>query len=259
MRAALLVGMLWAPAAWAQGGGELSPPPLVEVGPEDSPVAPAEPPARTPPAARLPGAPPSAYPYTPYGDPVRAAATRRPPGPEVGLMVSEVLFGALTAAPAVLLPWYLFLRPVLANPAALGMDNTVAGLLFVMVFASVPLGVAQTELNIANTSRFYVTESWVASLSALAGQAGMMGLYYLLHSTNPGAPAEAVLLAGSVVGVPLLTMVAINLGKSPRGGGRGAGVGALVGRDAHGAWAVGLPAPMPLPGGALVPLLGGAF
>jgi hypothetical protein len=174
-------------------------------------------------------------------------------------MVSEVLFGTLTAAPSVLLPWYLFLRPILASPASMGLDSNVAGLLFVMVFASVPLGVAQTELNIANTSRFFVTESWVASLSALAGQAGVIGLYYLLHASSPGAPAEAVLLAGSVAGVPLLTMAAINLGKSPRGGGRVAGTGVLLGRGPDGAWAVGLPTPLPLQGGALLPLLGGAF
>ncbi len=264
MRAALLTGILCAASAAAQGAGDLSPPPLVEVSPEDAPrsvppePAPSRADAKDAPAARTPGLQPSGYPYSPYADPVRTAP-RAPPGPEVGLMVSEVLFGALTAAPAVLLPYYLFLKPVLASPASLGMDANVAGLLFVMVFASVPLGVAQTELNIANTSRSYVTESWVASLSAVAGQAGVMGLYYLLHAGSPGAPAEAVLLAGSVLGVPLLTMAAINLGKAPRAGVRAAGPGALLGRGRDGGWALGVPAPLPIVGGVLLPLLGGAF
>jgi len=257
VRAGLLLGIVWTASGWAQSGVDLSPPPLVEVAPEDPPrAAPSAPPAA--PAARPSGLQPSGYTYSPFADPVRAAP-RPPPGPEVGLMVSEVLFGALTAAPAVLLPYYLFLKPVLAAPASMGLDANVAGLLFVMVFASVPLGVAQTELGIANSSRYYVTESWVASLSAVAGQAGIIGLYYLLHSSSPGAPAEAVLLAGSVLGVPLITMAAINLGKSPRAAGRGGAVGALLGRSPDGAWSLGMPAPLPLQGGALLPVLGGAF
>jgi len=259
VRALLLLGMTLAAAAWAQSGTDLSPPPLVEVATEDAPRAsPEEPSPAVAPVARQPSLQPSGYPYSPYAQPVRSAP-QPPAGPEVGLMVSELLFGTLTAAPAVLLPYYLFLKPVLASPASLGVDNNVAALLFVMVFAGVPLGVAQTELGIANGSRFYVTESWVASLSAVVGQAGVIGLYFLLHTGSPGAPAEAVLLAGSVVGVPLITMAAINLGKAPRAGVRGPLAGALLGRGAEGGWTLGVPTPLPVQGGALLPLLGGAF
>lgn len=174
-------------------------------------------------------------------------------------MASESLFGVLTAAPAVLLPYYLFLKPLLLGPSAAGMDPTVASLIFVMVFASIPMGVAQTELGIANTSRYYVTESWVASLAALGAQAGVIGLYYLLHSTSPTAPAEGVLLGGSVLAVPLITMAAINLGKSPRSAGRGAGAGALLSHSPGRGWSVGMPLVMPVLGGVQLPVLGGRF
>jgi hypothetical protein len=174
-------------------------------------------------------------------------------------MVTESLFGILTAAPTVLLPYYLFLKPMLASPASLGMDPTVANVLFVMVFAAVPLGVAQTELSIANSSRTYFTENWMASLSALGAEAAVFGLYYLLHTSTPAAPAEAVLLGGSVFAVPLLTMAAINLGKSPRGGVRVASSGALLSHDPARGWAFGLPALIPVLGGAQVSLLGGRF
>lgn len=253
--------------SWAADASDLPPPPLVEVlQEEDAPVAAPSDPAPSPvvpttngaPGARQPGESKSAYPYSPAG-PVRKAAVGPPPGPEVGLMVTESLFGILTAAPSVLLPYYLFLKPMLGAPSAAGADNTVTTLLFVMVFASVPMGVAQTELNIANTSRYYVTESWVASLSALGAQAGVIGLYYLLHNSSPSAPAEAVLLGGSVIGVPLLTMAAINLGKSPRLVGRGGGAGALLSHDPDRGWALGLPTLLPTAGGAHLPLMGGRF
>jgi hypothetical protein len=253
--------------AWASAPADLSPPPLVEVIPEeDAPVAPPAAPAPSPvvptengtPGARQPGAPQSAYPYSPAA-PVRKQGPAPPPGPEVGLMVTESIFGILTAAPSVLLPYYLLLKPMLGTAPGLGVDNTVSTLLFVMVFASVPMGVAQTELNIANTSRSYVTESWVASLSALGAQAGVIGLYFLLHSSSPTAPAEAVLLGGSVIGVPLLTMVAINLGKSPRGGVRAGVGGALLSHVPGRGWALGLPTLLPTVGGAHLPLMGGRF
>ena len=259
VRWVLVAGLCGAAGAWAEPPSDLSPPPLVEVQPaDDAPVAPAhvQPPAPAP-GARLPGGPQTGYPYSPAA-PVRAALAP-PPGPEVGLMVSESLFGVLTAAPAVLLPYYLFLKPLVMGPAAVGMDPTVASLVFVMVFASIPMGVAQTELGIANTSRYYVTESWVASLSALGVQAGVIGLYYLLHSASPSAPAEAVLLGGSVLAVPLLTMAAINLWKQPRGAGRPAGSGALLSHSPGRGWSVGMPLVMPVLGGVQLPVLGGQF
>ncbi|MEN9799198.1 MAG: hypothetical protein RL653_2894 [Pseudomonadota bacterium] len=268
VRAALLAVVTCVAAeAWAAESPDLSPPPLVEIiQEEDAPVAPPPAAAATQvpggtnaaPGARLPGAPQGAYPYSPAA-PVRTAALAPPPGPEVGLMVTESLFGILTAAPSVLLPYYLFLKPMLGQPPGVGMDTTVATVVFVMVFASVPMGVAQTELNIANTSRHYVTESWVASLSALGAQAGVIGLYYLLHNSSPTAPAEAVLLGGSVIGVPLLTMAAINLGKAPRLGGRAGGAGALLSHDPDRGWALGLPTLLPTAGGAHLPLMGGRF
>ena len=54
----------------------------------------------------------SGYQYSPYGQP----KSQEKPGPEIGLMVSESLFGALTAAGVTVLPYFL----LFANGSASG-------------------------------------------------------------------------------------------------------------------------------------------
>ncbi|MBL9039845.1 MAG: hypothetical protein JNG84_15110, partial [Archangium sp.] len=92
--------------AWAQGTALAqgtppgwSPPPLVPASPEAPPP---------PPPPSVPGVAPKltpssqAYPYSPYGP-----GAKEPLEPEIGLMVSESLFGMLTAAGVTVLPYFL--------------------------------------------------------------------------------------------------------------------------------------------------------
>lgn len=211
---------------------DFSPPPLV---PADPPPVPAPepgtdpnfvpdtppPPGSQPPPQYIPGQQPnSGYPYSPYGTP---KADEKPPV-EWGLMLSESLFGMLTAAGVTLIPYFLLLRPMITQSAVLG-DDTVSTVIFVLIFATVPLGVSQTQLSIANGSRYYVAESWPAALAGLGAQAAVLGLFFLLprdgfHRTTLGGRSEALILIGSVVFTPLVQMAVINLTKSPRSANR---------------------------------------
>ena len=108
----------------------------------------------------------SGYPYSPYGQP----KSQEKPGPEIGLMVSESLFGALTAAGVTILPYFL----LFANGATFG-DETISSVIFVLIFGAMPLAVAQTEVSLANGSRFYQTDTWPAALAGLGGMAAVLG------------------------------------------------------------------------------------
>ncbi len=252
--AALLVILLLPALALGQGTGEdFSPPPLVDAPSEQN----AQPSGEEVREGYLPqGAPQVPYPYSPHTPPSR-------PGPEVGLMVTESLFGMLTAAGTGLLGWYLLVKPM----AQSGVDPTVGNLIFGLTFASVPMAVAQTQVNLANGSRHYHSESWPAYLSALGTQAAVIGLYYLLGGINGGPGAERVLLVGTVVGVPIATMAVINLTKQPRRPLPQRRTGALVGHDPQQGWALSLPRPSPLAlrtargltAGVLLPLAHGRF
>ncbi len=206
--------------------GAYTPPPLVNAPP--APDAPGAPPAdqgaptpvppgydSPPPGYRAPtgqyAPPPSGYPYSPYGQPYIPSG-KIETGPEVGLMITESLFGALTAATTGLLGYYLLLKP-LQNSASI--DSTISNLLFVVVFSAVPLSVSQTELSLANGSRYYYSESWPSLLSGLVAQAAVVGLYYWVRPSMIDG-GEAVLLIGTIGFVPLAEMVMINLTKTPR-------------------------------------------
>ncbi len=189
------------------------------------------------------------------------------PGPEVGLMISETAFGMLTAAGTSLLTYYLLVKPLQAQAANGGSttDKQLADAMFLLGFASVPLAVSQTQVGIANESRFYSSEGWPAALSGLGAQAAVLGLYYLVRQGNADH-GEPVLLIGTVVGVPLVEMAVINLTKRPRRKAR-PNVGAVLTLGADQRLQAGLPVPTPawLPGngapilGLQLPLMQGRF
>ncbi len=249
---ALLVPML----AQAQTPSGWSPPPLVPA-PEQSPST-APPP--TPPVEQqpygTPAPPTNAQPYLPYGP----QQPKEAPGPEVGLMVSESLFGMLTAAGILVLPFFLL---GFSNGGLLSSDPVVGTVIAALLFGAAPLAVAQTQVSIANGSRHYSSEVWPAALAGLAAQAAVLGITYLTGggaivrnsntcpvgtptggaSVPSGCGNDVLLLVGSIVAVPLIQMAVINIFKQPRFR------NALASRDAKtGALAFGVPTPSPILG-----------
>lgn len=199
------------------------------------PMVPAEPPPMPPPPPEVqPGTPPppgtvpdssyvpgqqgkSGYQYSPYGQP----KNQEKPGPEVGLMVSEALFGSLTAAGVTVLPYFL-----LFSNGTLGDHRTspLPSILLCVVFGAAPLAVAQTQVSLANGSRYYQSETWVAALTGLVGEAAVLGVFYAtgwlpsppVDGSVPVGGSVAWLMIGSLGVVPLLQMAAINLFKQPK-------------------------------------------
>lgn len=243
---------------------DFSPPPMVPVTPPPTPApepgtalidpnappATPPPPGMVPPPGYVPGQQPqSPYPYSPYGSPKGLTPAEKPPV-EWGYMVSESLFGMLTSAGVTLLPYFLLLRPMVMGQQVLGGDPAIDTTIFILLFAAVPLAVMQTQIALANGSKYYFSESWPAALAGLGAQAAVLGIFFLIPR-NPGycCPAasemagrnEIFLLIGSVAIVPLVQMAVINLTKSPRM----ARVGA-VSRDEKGKFALGLPTFAPL-------------
>jgi hypothetical protein len=244
-------------------GGDLSPPPLIEASSPDVPPGAATPPppgsvippAPTPYGPQTPygPAPPGMYPGygSPYGVPYGQQSRLPPPGPEVGLMVTETLFGALTSAGIALLPYFLILQPSSTCNAPPGyscstfyIDPTVQTILTIVIFGAVPLAVAETQLGIANGSRYYVSEAWPAMLTGLGMEGAILGLTYWVNQSNPSA-AEWILLAGTVGLVPIATMAVINLTKQPRYRMVGP-TGALFNYSPESGFLAGMPMPEPL-------------
>jgi hypothetical protein len=145
-------------------------------------------------------------------------------------MVSEGLFGALTAAGVALLPYFLLLRSFVEGGTGglFGDSDTIGWVIYFLIFAAVPLSVAQTEVSLANGSRWYYSETWPAALIGLAAEGLVLGLAYLTRGEGPDPDTGVglverrsnpwVLLVGTIGVVPLLQMVAINFFKSPRFG-----------------------------------------
>jgi hypothetical protein len=252
-------------------GGELTPPPLIEAGTPDVPAGTPTPPPPVVAPAPMPytpygqqpygAAPPGMYPGygSPYGIPYGQQSRLPPPGPEVGLMVTETLFGALTAAAISLLPYFLILAPASTCPPAppgsitycstFYIDPTVQTVLTILIFGSVPLAVAETELGIANGSRYYVSEAWPAMLAGLGMEGLVLGLTYWvngMNSASAGSTAEWILLAGTVGMVPIFTMAIINLTKQPRYRMQIGPTGALFNYSPEGGLLASLPMPEPL-------------
>jgi hypothetical protein len=243
-------------------------PPLIEAPRSDPPSNKGDAPIASPPTPLAPpGTPVVPHPHSPFGQ----APPLHPPGPEIGLMVSESLFGMLTAAGSGLLLYYLVLKNLTqvgsSNPLG-GDAETVSNLLFLLGFASVPLAVAQTEVGIANGSHFFSSEGWPAALSGLGAQAAVLGLYYLTRGPlrDGGEPA---LLIGTCIAVPLVEMAVINLTKSPRwqlpGGGFRTASMIHVNQRGEVQWGTPVPVPVIVPGtrglqiGAQLSLAGGRF
>ncbi|MCA3012944.1 MAG: hypothetical protein INH41_11150 [Myxococcaceae bacterium] len=242
----VMVALLVPSLARAQAG--FSPPPLVEAPPPEPGQAP--PPPLTPESGAAGQARPQ---YLPYG----SQQPREAPGPEVGLMVSESLFGMLTAAGIIVLPYFLF---GFSSGGLLSGDPVVGTIIAALLFGSAPLAVAQTQVSIANGSRHYMSETWPAALAGLAAQAAVLGLTYLtggnaivrntvtcpvgaMPAVPTGCGNDAVLLVGSIVVVPLVQMIVINAFKQPRF------KPAVASRDAKtGALSLGVPTPTPLLG-----------
>ncbi|PZR16012.1 MAG: hypothetical protein DI536_06850 [Archangium gephyra] len=218
---------------------EFSPPPMVPATPP--PMPPPEPTSQpqaapgtnpgtpAPPGTYAPNAPSSGYTYSPYGQ-GRNAQNKTPPPPEIGLMISETLFGMLSAAGPTVLPY------VLLNASSGGFGGDIMGVLVVAIFGLTPIIVAQTQTGIANGSPYYQIDSWIPLLVGLAAQAGVLTAYYFANSyqghpsfippplfsgaSTGGAPpdqgAVVWLFIGSLGIVPILQMAAINIFKQPK-------------------------------------------
>jgi hypothetical protein len=243
MKAITFLFVLTSAAASAQT--DWTPPPMVPVptpapaqvpGPPPLPPSvPAAIPSAQGPTMQQPGTPPppqtipsstyvpgqqnntqSGYQYSPFSN-----AKQTKPGPEIGLMVSESLFGMLTAAGVTVLPYFLLFN---SGALSLGGDNTISSILFALIFSAAPLTVAQTQVSLANGSRFYFSETWPAALAGLAAEAGVLALFYLTgwlpqQTVSGGIPSGGsvpLLLIGSIGVVPLIQMALTNLVKQPK-------------------------------------------
>jgi hypothetical protein len=78
-------------------------------------------------------------------------------------------------------------------------------------------------VSLANGSRHYQTDMWIPALVGLAGEAGVLGIFYatgwlptLASGGVPNGGSVAWLMIGSIGLVPLLQMGAINLFKKPK-------------------------------------------
>lgn len=195
---------------------DFSPPPMVPAAPPPMPAPePTTQPGTPPPPSLVPGQQgKTGYQYSPYGQP----KAQEKPSPEIGLMVSEALFGSLTAAGVTVLPYFL----LFAN-GAIG-DPTLSSIIFCLIFGAAPLAVAQTQVSLANGSRHYQTEMWIPALVGLAGEAAVLGIFYATGwlptgQASGGVPnggSVAWLMIGAIGLVPLLQMAAINLFKQPK-------------------------------------------
>jgi hypothetical protein len=270
-RVCLLLMLALPLAAGAQSAAQWTPPapPLVEAAPPPAPP-PEPPPASAAPAPSLPmrnesGTPPppgalnpdayfpgqagtAGYPYSPYGRP----RTAEKPAPEVGLIVTESVFGMLSAAGIVLLPYFMLFSGV-TGLTGFG-DATLDTVLLCALFGAMPMAVAQTIVGLANGSRSYFAESWPAALSGVLAEAGLLATYFLVGGI-PGAVSISerqagmmnVLLVASIVAVPLIQVAVVNLAKQSK-----LGLAGLSGSSRDG-WRVGLPTPSPI----LTPMVGG--
>jgi hypothetical protein len=186
--------------------------------PEGPPPPPPLPRGVEPPRARQPGQPQTGFPYSP-------AVPEKPPGPEIGLMFSESIFGMLTAAGITLLPYFLLIRPLEVaayhgGSGSLGIDPAVGTVIFILLFAAVPLATSQTVVSLANGSRYFQVESWPAALIGLGVEALAVTLYFLLRPlADPrfGVTAnEWLLLINTIAVVPLTQVLVSNLLKKPK-------------------------------------------
>ncbi len=240
--AAVLPAIAFGQATSATADIPIAPPPMVSV-PPPPPMPQPEPPRAPPtvaPGQVIPGTPapptltppgsnygnsPSGYTYSPYGTPQNLNTK---PGPEIGIMLSESLFGMLTAGGAFLLPYFLINATTGgltgSGQGLLDQDTTVGSIILVALAAAVPLSVTQSQISIANGSRFYFSESWPNSLAGLGASAAVLGLFYAtgwlgtptIGGGVPRSGSRPLLLIGMSVFVPIVQMVVTNLTKQPK-------------------------------------------
>jgi hypothetical protein len=169
-------------------------------------------------------------------------------------MVTESLFGMLTASGVMVLPYVLF------SWSGVTAEETIGNVILIALLAAAPMAVAQTQVGIANGSAYYQVENWVPLLAGLLGDAIVYATYSAWNggwfkappalftdqaTASGGAPSTAAnapiiyLLVAATVGVPILQMAAINLFKQPR-------VRPYASIDPRGGVALRLPAPMPV-------------
>jgi hypothetical protein len=284
---ASLAASLFVPAlALAQAPAPEAPPPPPPI--VNAPDAPTQPPAAGAPA--VPGAdtvatppPPGANPpplnnpmgyqpgYQPgmqpyYGIPYGQQAPK-PQGPEIGLMVTEGAFGVLTGAAEVLLPYLLFSLLEGGGSSSGGgavFSGSLLDVLIVGIMIAEPLAVSQTIVNTANSSHYYVSESWPAMLTGLGAEAAFVGLYFLVRNTNLTLPQDPVtyVMVASAVCVPIAEVIVINMTKKPRA----SMFGALNYSHQNG-WQASIPMPLPylaptsqgISAGVTLPLFAGRF
>ncbi len=208
--------------------------------------------------------------YSPYGP---GAAPAAKPGPEIGLMISESLFGMLTAAGTSLLTYFLLLRPggALWGGGGLsgggGTGTELVTIMTLVIFGATPLAVAQTQLGLANGSRYYEAELWPPALAGLLTQAAVLGIFAAVggFASETGYESAAPgLLVGTIAVVPLAQMAALNFFKHPKGQ---AGIFGGLEYTPEGGLQAGIPRVTPLVGqtrhglavGLNVPVLSGQF
>ena len=174
-------------------------------------------------------------------------------------MVTETLYGMLTAAggtvPFILLSLSGFLSP----------PSTLTTLIYLLVFAAIPPAVAQTEVSTANGSRYFVSETWPASLAGLGAMAMVLTVRHLMWPNPVGDEGLAFLLIGAIGFVPITEMIVINLTKQPRHAVAPGPVGLITFREDH--VFVSAPPVMPFVGssrlgpvtGVYLPALAGTF
>lgn len=248
MRLMSLLLLLLAPlTARAQAtGGDWTPPPPPLVPAQAPPMPPLEPPGALAPSTSVPGRQPTGYQYSPYGAP----RPTEQPGPEVGLMVTESLFGMLAGAGVSILPFLMFFSGVPGMSLLGAVDPSIGAVLVIAMFAAIPMSVAQSVVSVANGSRFYSSEGWPAQLSGLAAEAAVLSLYFLTGGlpdavqVSGGTPraggSTMFLFLGSIIAVPLVEMAITNLAKQPK-----FSVSGLSGSTTDGL-RVGVPMPSPL-------------
>ena len=96
-------------------------------------------------------------------------------------MVSEALFGMLSAGASLILPYVLFsLSGITDFP-------TVGNIILIALMTVVPMATSQTQVGIANGSEYYHTEIWIPLLAGLLGDA----LVYLTYVAWNGGFSQA--------------------------------------------------------------------
>lgn len=143
---------------------------------------------------------------------------RATPSFEVGRMLAESGVGIAIAAAITVLPYL-----ALFGGGALSGDSTLSSLLFVVLFAAVPLVTAPVEFAIANGSRSFHSDLWPPMVAGIATEAAVLGIFYATgwlptpHASGgvPNGGSVPLVLIGTIAVVPLVEMAVINIFKQP--------------------------------------------